>query len=216
MTFGRIEANVPLLHEELSGFVRQTAFEVHQYFGPGFLEKVHANALAHRLRKKGVEVQQGQALLVHDEDGTVVGEYQTDLLVDGRALVEVKAAKCVVGGHVAQLLHYLKATGTRLGLLVNFGAPKLELDRTSCPNFLANQLRVLATATAYVLFQELRLRARRTELARAQVSTLRERLLEIGARVVESVRRVVLHFPAAYPWRSTWKAVARAGGAVLT
>ena len=48
MTFERIEANVPLLHEELSGFVRQTAFEVHQYFGPGFLEKVYANALAHR------------------------------------------------------------------------------------------------------------------------------------------------------------------------
>lgn len=92
----------------------------------------------------------------------------------------------------------------------------LELDRTSDSNFLANQLRVLATATAYVLFQELRLRARRTELARAQVSTLRDRLLKVGARVVESVRRLVLHFPAAYPWRGTWRAVARAAGAVLT
>jgi hypothetical protein len=92
----------------------------------------------------------------------------------------------------------------------------LELDRTSCSNFLANQLRVLSTATAYALFQELRLRARRTELARAQVSTLRDRLLKIGARVVESVRRIVLHFPAVYPWRDAWRALARAIGAVLT
>jgi hypothetical protein len=92
----------------------------------------------------------------------------------------------------------------------------LELDRTSDSNFLANQLRVLATATAYVLFQELRLRVRRTEFARAQVSTLRQRLLKIGARVVESVRRLVLHLPAAFPWRDTWRAVAHAAGAVLT
>ena len=129
MSFETGETGVPLLHEELSGLVRQTAFEVHQYFGPGFLEKVYANALAHRLLKKGVEVQQGQKLLVHDEDGTMVGEYETDLLVDGRALVEVKAAKSLVGGHVAQLLHCLKGTGTRLGLLVNFGAPRLEFKR---------------------------------------------------------------------------------------
>lgn len=129
MVFERTEASRPLLHEELSGLIRQTAFEVHQYFGPGFLEKVYSNALAHRLRKKGIAVQQKQALLVHDEDGTVVGEYETDLFVDGRALVEVKAAKGLVDAHVAQLLHYLKATGTRLGLLVNFGAPRLEFKR---------------------------------------------------------------------------------------
>jgi hypothetical protein len=89
----------------------------------------------------------------------------------------------------------------------------LELDRTSCSGFLANQLRLLMTATAFVLFQELRLRARRTDLARAQVSTLRDRLLKIGARVVASVRRLVLHFPAAYPWQDPWRRVARSAGA---
>ena len=87
----------------------------------------------------------------------------------------------------------------------------LEIDRTSCSNFLANQFRLLATATAYVLFQELRLRAQRTGLA--QVSTLRDRLLKIGARVVASVRRIVLHFPAAYPWRDLWRQIATAVGA---
>jgi hypothetical protein len=89
----------------------------------------------------------------------------------------------------------------------------LELDRTSCSGFLGNQLRVLATAAAYVLFQELRLRLRRTELARAQVTTLRDRLLKIGTRVVVSVRRLVLHLPAAYPWKEVWRTAACAVGA---
>jgi hypothetical protein len=91
----------------------------------------------------------------------------------------------------------------------------LELDRTSCSGFLGNQFRVLATAAAYVLFQELRLRLRRTELARAQVTTLRDRLLKIGARVVVSVRRLVLHLPAAYPWKELWRAAACAVGAAV-
>jgi hypothetical protein len=84
----------------------------------------------------------------------------------------------------------------------------LEFDRTSCSGFLANQLRLLETAAAYVLFQELRLRAKRTDLRRAQVSTLRDRLLKIGARVVRSARRIVLQFPAAYPWQDIWRTIA--------
>jgi hypothetical protein len=92
----------------------------------------------------------------------------------------------------------------------------LEFDRTSCSAFLANQLRLLATATAYVLFQELRLRLARTELSRAQVTRLRDTLLKIGARVVRSVRRIVLHFPAAYPWQELWRNIARDVGAVAT
>jgi hypothetical protein len=89
----------------------------------------------------------------------------------------------------------------------------LELGRTSCSRFLPNALRVLCVAAAYVLYQELRLRSARTELARAQVPTIRERLVKIGARVVESVRRLVLHFPAAYPWQPLWRATALAVGA---
>jgi hypothetical protein len=80
----------------------------------------------------------------------------------------------------------------------------LEIDRTSCSRFLANQLRVLLTAAAYVLMQELRLLAARTSLARAQVSTLRERLLKIGDRLVASVRRLVVHLPASYPFLVPW------------
>ena len=89
----------------------------------------------------------------------------------------------------------------------------LEIDRTSCSRFLANQLRVLLTAAAYVLMQELRLRAARTKLARAQVSTLRDALLKIGARVSTSVRRIVLHMPASFPFTHAWGTVAHSLGA---
>jgi hypothetical protein len=89
----------------------------------------------------------------------------------------------------------------------------LEIGRTSCTSFWANQFRVLMTAAAYVLMQELRLRAARTDCARAQIWTLRERLLKLGARVVRSVRRVVVHLPTSFPFLDTFQRVALALGA---
>ena len=89
----------------------------------------------------------------------------------------------------------------------------LEIDRTSCSRFLANQLRGLLTAAAYVLYQELRLRAARTAYRRAQVSTLREQLLKLGAWVQSSVRRIVLHLPASFPRFHDWQLIARVLGA---
>jgi len=89
----------------------------------------------------------------------------------------------------------------------------LEIDRTSCTRFLANQLRVLLTAAAYVLMQELRSHATKTSSARAQVSTLRERFLKLGVWVEKSVRRIVLHFPTAFPFKGDWFHLARALGA---
>jgi hypothetical protein len=89
----------------------------------------------------------------------------------------------------------------------------LEIDRTSCTDFLANQLRVLLTAAAYVLMQELRLSARGGECARAQVSTLRERLLKLGVWVESSVRRIVLHLPLSFAYRDEWLRIARSVGA---
>jgi len=89
----------------------------------------------------------------------------------------------------------------------------LEIDRTSCSRFLANQLRALLTAAAYVLYQELRLRAARTALRSAQVSTLREQLMKLGAWVHSSVRRIVLHLPATCVHRHDWLNIASALGA---
>jgi len=89
----------------------------------------------------------------------------------------------------------------------------LDVDRTSCTNFWANQLRVLMTAAAYVLMQEIRLAAALTAMARAQVWTLRERLLKLGVRVVVSVRRVVLHLPESFPFLCDFRQVAQGLGA---
>ena len=89
----------------------------------------------------------------------------------------------------------------------------LDVDRTSCTSFWANQLRVLMTAAAYVLMQEIRLAAALTAMAQAQVWTLRERLLKLGARVVASVRRVVLHLPESFPFFDSFRQVAHALGA---
>ena len=92
----------------------------------------------------------------------------------------------------------------------------LEIDRTSCTSFLANQFRVLITAAAYVLMRELRLKARRTGCARAQVGTLRPRLLKLGAWIESSVRRIVIHLPLGTPFADDWRRIARPVGAVVT
>ena len=84
----------------------------------------------------------------------------------------------------------------------------LEIDRTSCTSFWANQFRVLLTAAAYVLMQEIRLRAAGTACARAQVLTLRERLLKLGARVRVSVRRWVIHLPTSFPFLPAFRLIA--------
>ncbi len=118
-----------LMHEDLTGAIRQTAFEVHRYFGNGFLEKIYEGALENRLRKKGHSVARQVPLEVTDEDGTAVGHYNVDLLVDDVVLLEVKAVRQLVSEHHAQILNYLKATGIRVGMLINFGATRIQIKR---------------------------------------------------------------------------------------
>jgi hypothetical protein len=89
----------------------------------------------------------------------------------------------------------------------------LEMDRTSCSTFRANQFRVLLALAAYLLFQELRRRAGKTACADAQVTTLRERLVKLAVWVERSARRIVLHLPLTCPWLPTWRQLARAVGA---
>jgi hypothetical protein len=91
----------------------------------------------------------------------------------------------------------------------------MQIDRTSCTRFWANQFRVLLTAAAYVLMQELRLSAAATDCARAQVWTLRERFLKLGARVMLSVRRIVVHLPQSFPFLATFRNIALELGAAL-
>jgi len=113
---------------QLSERVIGCAFRVLNTLGSGFLEKVYENALAHELRKVGLAVVQQHGITVH-YDGIVVGEYAVDLLIEGTLIVELKASKALDGAHTAQCLNYLKATGLRLCLLLNFGRSRLEIRR---------------------------------------------------------------------------------------
>ena len=109
--------------------VRETSYAVHTYHGNGYLEKVYENALVNRLRKTGLSVQQQHSITIDDEDGTVIGEYFADIIVNDTLLVELKACKSISNEHRAQLLHYLKATGIEHGLLINFGSYKFEIQK---------------------------------------------------------------------------------------
>lgn len=114
---------------QLCDIVRETSFALHRFHRNGHVEKVYENGLAHRLRKQGLEVKQQHALTVLDEDGTVLGEFFADLFVEGRLVVELKAARAIAEEHIAQLLGYLKSSRIETGLLVNFGAPVLYVKK---------------------------------------------------------------------------------------
>jgi len=114
---------------QLTDTVRQTAYEVHRFFGPGHLEKVYENALAHRLRKAGLNVKQQHPITVRDEDGTIVGEYLADLFVEEALILELKAAREIANEHIAQLLGYLRASRLEHGAVLNFGAPKFQIRK---------------------------------------------------------------------------------------
>ena len=129
MNTDRVQTEGPKYPEaDLSERILGAAFKVHNTLGVGFLEKVYENALAHELRTEKIAVEQQKPIRVM-YDGIVAGEYQADLVVDNRVLVECKAASNLDPVHDAQLLNYLRATGIRVGLLLNFGRAKLQYRR---------------------------------------------------------------------------------------
>jgi GxxExxY protein len=113
---------------EITERVIGCAYTVINTLGHGFLEKVYENALAYELRRCGLVVEQQTSIKVM-YDGVVVGDYVADLLVAGQVLVELKTARILDDMHVAQCLNYLKATGIKVCLLLNFGAPKVQIRR---------------------------------------------------------------------------------------
>ncbi|HHY84132.1 MAG TPA: GxxExxY protein [Verrucomicrobia bacterium] len=120
----------------LADQVRQTAYNIHTYHGHGHVEKVYENALAHRLRKAGFDVRQQHAINVYDEDGTLIGEYTADLLVNGVLLVELKTARALAPEHEAQIIGYLKSARIEHGLLINFGSYKFQIRKYAWSEYL--------------------------------------------------------------------------------
>ena len=117
-----------LIHGDLTEAIIGCSYTVANTRGSGFLEKVYENALAHELRKAGLKVLQQHPITVM-YDGSVVGEYVADLLVEDSVIVELKAVKTLDDVHTAQALNYLNATGLRVCLLINFGRPRLQVKR---------------------------------------------------------------------------------------
>ena len=113
----------------LCDIIRTTSLEIHHYLRSGFNEKIYENALANRLRKQNIKVDQQQRMRVFDEDGTLLGLLVADLLVDKRIICEIKGCNALLDAHTAQLLGYLRAARIEHGLLINFGAPRLEVKK---------------------------------------------------------------------------------------
>ena len=104
------------------------AFTVSNTLGAGFLEKVYENSLAIEIQKAGLVVQQQYGIQVF-YTGSIVGEYVADLLVENQVIVELKSFVGLDNIHMAQCMNYLKATGMKICLLINFGKPKIQIKR---------------------------------------------------------------------------------------
>lgn len=117
-----------MIHDELTGKILEACFEVSRELGSGFLESVYEKALFVALRQKELDCICQYPLHVKFRN-VIVGEFYADILVEGKVLVELKAVARILSEHKAQVINYLKATGIEIGLLINFGNPKLEYYR---------------------------------------------------------------------------------------
>jgi len=115
-------------YKELTYKIIGAAFEVYKILGYGFLEKVYENALIRELQLRGLHAT-GQYPIKVDYKETEVGDYYADILVEDKVIVELKTGEALDKMHEAQLLNYLKATGIKVGLLINFGPEKCEHKR---------------------------------------------------------------------------------------
>jgi len=126
-----------LLHEKLTHDILACCFEVSNDLGCGYLESVYQNALSVALDERGIGYQKEAALDVRFH-GQVVGQFYADIVVEKSIILELKAVKSLVSEHFAQTLNYLHGTGIEVGLLVNFGKPKLEYRRLERRNNFIN------------------------------------------------------------------------------
>jgi GxxExxY protein len=117
-----------IVFKELSYKIIQLALEVHNELGCGFLEKVYENAMMLLLERERIPAKQQAPTDVYFQ-GKVIGQYFADILVDNKLILELKTVDVIANIHVAQVLNYLRATGLKLGLILNFGKPRFEYKR---------------------------------------------------------------------------------------
>jgi len=117
-----------ILYKDLSYKIVGLAMRVHTKLGYGFLEKVYENGLMVLFRREGIEAKQQVPITVYFEE-EVVGNYYADILIEDKIILEIKSVENIVDAHIAQTLNYLKATGLRLAIILNFSKEKLEYKR---------------------------------------------------------------------------------------
>lgn len=117
-----------LVLEKLSGEVLAAAIEAHRRLGPGFLETVYEQAMRMELAKRGLKFESQRKIEIA-YDGQVIGVHILDLVVEEQIVVELKAVEALQPVHYAQLRSYLRATGLRVGLLLNFNSSALVIKR---------------------------------------------------------------------------------------
>ena len=117
-----------ILYKDLSYEIVAAAIDAWKKLGFGFLGKIYENALMIELRKRKIRCEQQRPIKVH-YDGQIIGDFIGDIVVNEEIILELKSGKGINNAHMAQVLNYLKATGLRLGLILNFGPDKLESKR---------------------------------------------------------------------------------------
>ncbi|MGH8177487.1 MAG: GxxExxY protein [Steroidobacter sp.] len=116
----------------LADRVRETAYAIHVFHGNGHLERIYENALVHRLRKLGFNIDQQCPISVFDEDGALLGSYVADVIVNRSLVIELKAVTRLIPEHVAQIIGYLKGCRIEHGMLINFGGRTFEVRKFAC------------------------------------------------------------------------------------
>lgn len=111
---------------DVTGQIVDAAFKIHTTLGPGLLESVYERVLEHELRRRGLRVERQVTIPVIYEGLTLDDGFRADLIVEGLVIVELKSVELVAPVHKKQILTYLRLSGLRVGLLLNFGAPLLK------------------------------------------------------------------------------------------
>ena len=124
-----------LIYQDEFYRIKQACIKVRTILGNGFLEKVYENSLKHELIKDGFAIEQQKKLIVTYK-GIIVGDYYADLVVDNKIIIEMKTAMKISDIHKLQILNYLKATGYKLGILINFPNNSKGFEIERIPNFL--------------------------------------------------------------------------------
>lgn len=119
---------------QLSKIIVNTAYQIHIQLGPGLLESVYEKIMFYELRKQGLEVEQQKEIAVTWDDLKMPFGFRADLIVNNKVIIELKSVEAIASVHPKQLLTYLKLTGLKLGLLINFNEALIKNGITRIVN----------------------------------------------------------------------------------